>query len=305
MIIGVILMIYYVMTHQHVGGLMEGIQKLSIIPKDGENLVSIFGGPKWLNLLSLVFLTSIGSWGMPQMIHKFYAIKDEKSISIATTVSTAFALLIGCGAYFVGSMGRLFFEKAPTNMDLIMPQLLQIALPEYLMSIVILLVLSASMSTLSSLVLTSSSAIAIDLVKGVLNKSIKPAKLTMLMRVLCLVFVLLSFIIANTKSPILDLMSFSWGTVAGAFIGPFVWGLYWKGTTRIGAWSGMVIGAATPIILVNLKVFDTVMAGMIAMLISLVIVPVVSTMTPKYAHNHISDVFKFMVDNRRNTELDV
>jgi SSS family solute:Na+ symporter/sodium/proline symporter len=300
MIVGVILMVVFIIPHPQVGGLMQGIKKLSEIPEVGGQLVSFFGGKNWFTLLSLIVLTSLGSWGLPQMVHKFYAIKDDKAVKQATLISTGFALLIGCSAYFVGAFGRLFLDnKIPLlngkpNFDMIIPELLNIALPEFVLGIILLLVLSASMSTLASIVLTSSSAIAIDLVQGALLPKIKNKTVMLLMRIMCLVFIAFSFIVAYRPNAILVLMSFSWGTVAGSFIGPFLFGLYWKGTTKIGAWSGMLGGFLMSITLAitsNLNAANAPKYGMIAMMVSLIAVPVVSFLTPKHSKNHINEVF--------------
>ena len=191
------------------------------------------------------------------MIHKFYAIKDEQSVKRATWISSIFAILVAGGAYFTGAFGRLFLDnKMPIdivtgtpNADMIMPKLLQIALPKSLMSIILILVLSASMSTLSSIVLVSSSAISMDLIKGVLAPNMKKRNVVLIMRILCVVFVILSFVIAITnRAGILTLMSFSWGTIAGSFLAPFLYGLYWKKVTKAGAWAGFLSGFLTSIV---------------------------------------------------------
>ncbi len=295
MILGVIAMIFYVIYNPTVGGISNGILRLSQIPKDGQNLVSFFAGSNWRSLISLILLTSIGSWALPQMVHKFYAIKDEKSISKATIVSTAFAMLIAGGAYFVGSFGRLYFDTVPqNNFDVIMPELLKTALPEAILFVILLLVLSASMSTLASIVLTSSSAIAIDLVQGYLFPNIKKEKVILLMRILCLLFIALSFIVAYKPNAILVLMSFSWGTVAGSFMGPYIIGLYWKGATKIGAWAGMLGGFFTSIILAISSSMDAAKAplfGILAMLVSVISIVTVSLVTPKLPTVHLEKIF--------------
>jgi SSS family solute:Na+ symporter/sodium/proline symporter len=140
------------------------------LPEVGPSLASPFGSSKnALMLVSLILLTSLGTWGLPQMVHKFYAIKDKKAISRGTVISTLFALLIGGSAYFIGTFGRLFLSETPNNMDMVMPQVMTAALPSALLGIILVLLLSASMSTLSSLVLVSSSSISMDLIKGVIK----------------------------------------------------------------------------------------------------------------------------------------
>ena len=309
MLVGIVLTIYFVLSHERVGGLSEGISRLAALEKDGPNLVKIFGGMP-LNLLALVILTSLGTWGLPQMVHKFYAIKDEDAIKKATVVSTVFAALIAGGAYFIGAFGRLFLNNQPpvingkTNFDMVMPQVLEMALPESLMGIIIILVLSASMSTLSSLVLVSSSAISMDLAKGTLFPKMKNDKVMLLMRILCIVFVALSFIVAMTPNAIVTLMSFSWGTVAGAFLAPFIYGLYWKGTTKAGAWAGFVTGFAVSIggaVMYKMNGSLAPNIGAVAMVASLAAVPVVSFITSKLPKAHVDKVFG---SNYMNMEVD-
>src|SRR5690554_3443529 len=241
MIAGIVLMLYFVIGHPVVDGIRTGLTRLASLP-EGSELTSVFSGMPF-NLFSLVILTSLGAWGLPQMVHKFYAIKDDRAIKQATIVSTFFAVLIGIGAYLTGSFGRLFLNNVrPADVDTIMPVLLERALPEALMGIIIVLVLSASMSTLSSLVLVSSSSIALDLFKGTIFPEMDKKKVMSTMKILCALFVAFSYIVAVTPNAILTLMSFSWGAVAGSFLAPFLYGLYWKGTTKLGAWSGIISG---------------------------------------------------------------
>jgi SSS family transporter len=255
MLAGVVLVIFFVLRSPEVGGLSKGLESLSQI---NPLLTKAVGPPGVWQLLSLVMLTSLGCWGLPQMVHKFYAIRDEKAIRRGTVISTLFAAVVAGGAYFLGVFGRLFMSGVPidpstgaTNYDMIMPQMLEIALKnvDVLIGVIVVLVLSASMSTLSSLVLVSSSAISMDLVGG-LVPGIAEKKIGWLMRVLCAVFVLLSVVLALGKfATIITLMSLSWGTISGAFLGPFLCGLYMKRATRTGAWAGMLSGLGTALAL--------------------------------------------------------
>lgn len=313
MIVGIVLMVYFILSHPSVGGVRAGISKLSEIPDDGPNLVKIFSGSP-LNLLGLVLLTSLGTWGLPQMVHKFYAIKDEKAIKKATIVSTAFALLIAGGAYFIGSFGRLFLNNSvpigvsgSPDLDMVMPQILDMALPGGLMGIIIILVLSASMSTLSSIVLVSSSSISLDLVKGSMFPNMTKDKTMFLMRVMCAVFVAISYIVAMKPNAIVSLMSFSWGTIAGAFLAPFLYGLYWKGTTKAGAWAGFISGlvcsmGGTIIFGMNPQLAPNI--GAIAMLVSLVVVPVASVISTKITKRDAQKSYVFSVSKKKIISTD-
>ena len=240
--------------------------------------------PPWFFIASLVFMTSFGTWGLPQMVQKFYAIKDESQIRRAAFVTTAFALIIGTAAYFVGAMTHVFYTALPAGphpFDRIVPDLLKNHLPEPLMAVIVLLVLSASMSTLSSLVLVASSAIAIDLNKGHARSQASANRSLLMMRFLSGLFILISFLIARYRfAVIVTLMSVSWGAVAGAFLAPYMYGLFWRRTTRSGAAAGMFTGLALAVgLFFAMGPSQAPVAASIAMIVPFAVVPVVSMAT--------------------------
>jgi SSS family solute:Na+ symporter len=239
--------------------------------------------PGYLALLPLVFMTSFGVWGLPQMVQKFYAIKDERVINKAAIVTTVFAVIITFSAYFTGALAHVFLDKVPVvnnkpAFDYIIPQLLTTQLPEILMGIILLLILSASMSTLSSLVLVSASAIAIDLYKGHINPKVAKGESLAMMRFLSGVFVVLSYFIARFELGIIvTLMSLSWGVVAGSFMAPYVYALYWKRTTRFAVNMGMCTGFVLAIVLFfKLGPDKSPFASTIAMIVPFIVIPVMS-----------------------------
>ncbi len=299
MIFGIGVMVYYVTSHPNVGGIIEGIQRTKAIDPE---LTQVVGPGGWLPLVSLVILTSLGSWGLPQMVQKFYAIKDAKAINAAMIITTVFALVISVSIYFIGSLSHLFFTELPLdpvtgapNVDLVMPKIIATTMPELAAVLILLLVLSASISTLSSLVLVSSSSLGIDLIKSYFLPNLSKQKSMMLVRVLCLLFIGLSLLIALTKPTIiLTLMAVSWGTVAGVFLAPYLYGLYWKKTTKAGAWAGALTGlsfslGASIYFNFDAKLIPTI--GSLAMLIPLAVVPAVSLVTARFSQNHIKLVF--------------
>ncbi len=301
MIIGVVLMVVMVVARPEVGGIGAGLAKIAEIPDVGPALASPFGSAQNVILLvSLILLTSLGTWGMPQMVHKFYAIKDNKAIHRGTVISTLFALIIGGAAYFTGTFGRLFLDQAPENLDTVMPQVLGAALSPAMLGLILVLLLAASMSTLSSLVLVSSSSISMDLVKGVWKKDMKDKSVMALMRVLCAVFVAISLVIALLQpAAIVTLMSYSWGALSGCFLAPFLLGVRWKGMTKAGAWAGVITGLVIVVPLMIIGSVSTILPkwlsppaiGSIAMILSLIVTPVVSKMTKKFDAAHIEKVF--------------
>lgn len=302
MLIGIVAVIAAVLNGQ--GGFMNAISQMAQIPSDtavtqGQPgaFVSFFG-PDPANLLGVVVLTSLGTWGLPQMIGKFYAIKDEKSINTGTVISTLFAIIVSGGCYFLGGFGRLFDspaiydETGAVVYDSIIPYMLS-ALPDILVGIVVVLVLSASMSTLSSLVLTSSSTLALDLLKGSVVKNMSEKKQIITMQALIVFFILLSVVIAlDPPTFIAQLMGISWGALAGAFLAPFLYGLYWKGVTRAGVWAGFIAGVGLTVSNMFIGYIESsINAGAAAMVAGLVIVPVVSLLTPKMKKEKVDEIF--------------
>jgi SSS family solute:Na+ symporter/sodium/proline symporter len=309
MVVGLVAMVAILVSRPEVGGFAGAIENLSGI---NENLVKVFGGANVKQLIPNILLTSFGVWGMPQMVHKYYAVKDEGSIRVATVVSTLFALVIGVGAYFTGALGRLFVPMTDggtpdvaAGYDGVVPAMLMTALgngvfQNVVLGVILILLLSASMSTLASIVLSSSSAISIDLVQEV-KPAINQGSQLMITRGLCVIFIILSFIFATMNiSFIVNLMSFSWGVVAGSFIGPFLWGLYGKWVTKAGAWAGLlsgvvVVGCAL-IYFTSVAGFDAAKSlapqmGVAAMAVSLIATPLVSLATKKFETAHVERVF--------------
>ncbi len=285
MIGGVAAMIFFVMRTDQVGG-VDGLARL--VDKMGEQGMLSPTPSMVVGLISLILLTSVGTWGMPQMIHKFYGVADKKGIKRGTIISTVFCAIISCGAYFVGSLSRLFYSSVPTvdgqqNYDLIIPGILG-HLPTILLGVILVLVLSASVSTLSGITLTSCSAISMDLIAGAIKPNMDRKQTFTLTRVLCILFIIASYLIASIKSPILMLMSFSWGSIAGAFLAPYLLGLYWKRLGKKGAWAGMIGGLSVSLILAVASGFNTANAplfGIIAMAASFVICIAVTLCTKR------------------------
>lgn len=327
MLFGITTVIFVVLQHQ--GGLAEAVDKMAAaVPtvhdmEDKSGLFSAFRpgdfaswfGPNPLSLLGVVVLTSLGTWGLPQMVGKFYSITDECAIKRGTVISTIFALIVSGGCYFLGSFGRLFPEPAfsPEKhkyaYDSIVPSMLEI-LPDILIALVVLLVLSASMSTLASLVLTSSSTMTLDLIyrdkksqdgeveggeiDDMVAEKIERRKVVV-MRVLIVFFIVLSLMIAlNPPQFIAQLMGISWGALAGAFLAPFMLGLYWRGVTPASVWACFAWGVGLTVVNMMLgnSLLNPIDCGAVAMVGGFVIVFIVSLFTRKMNPSFVDDVFK-------------
>jgi len=277
---GVIILLWNVIEKGD--GLLNITAALSSI---NPNLTKLIGPPGWWPLFSLVFLTSVAPFAMPQLIQKFYAIKDERSIRIGMAASTIFAILVGGIGYFTGATTRYFlspgnapdaFNNGKPVFDALMPELLVNVIPEALSVIILLMILSASMSTLAALVLISSSSIAKDVYAGFINKDVSDRRLTMLMRFSSVFFVTLSVVIAFYKpATIVAILGISWGAIGAVFLGPFIWGLFNRKVNRFGAITSSILGLAACLVL-YMSGLPSPEAGTIGMIVSLAANPIFS-----------------------------
>ena len=328
MLFGITTVIAVVLHSQ--GGLIAAVDKMATLAPNTDDLTqkgsamyanfqpgdfASWFGPNPMSLLGVVILTSLGTWGLPQMVGKFYSITDEDAIRRGTIISTIFAFIVAGGCYFLGGFGRLFVDTAFNSSrgkfvyDNIVPAMLE-TLPDFLIALVILLVLSASMSTLAGLVLTSSSTMTLDLIYrdkksiegevegGEINDEIAEKierRKVVIMRVLIVFFIVLSLMIAlNPPQFIAQLMGISWGALAGAFLAPFMLGLYWKGVTRLAVWACFVWGVGLTVVnmLVGNSILNPIDCGAVAMLGGFIIVGLVSLFTPKMDSEKVEQIFK-------------
>lgn len=303
------------------GGLLNATKTLASITGDAgwQGAYTAFLGPDPLALLFVVILTSLGTWGLPQMVGKFYAIKSEKDIHKGTVISTVFAIIVAGGCYFLGGFGRLYGDRVVMNeatgkplFDTIIPTMLS-TLPAIIIAVVIVLVLSASMSTLSSLVLTSSSTFTLDVIKPAAKKEMSDKKLVSTMRIFIVFFIIVSAVIAIFKDShpevtfIAQMMGVSWGALAGAFLAPFLYGLYWKGVTKASTVVCFVWGCAVAVLQLIITLTGTdvsgwgsvlgyifkssINSGVVAMVGGLIIVPVISAFTKKQEQSVLENIF--------------
>ncbi|MBQ4036893.1 MAG: sodium:solute symporter [Clostridia bacterium] len=308
MLVGIVAVIVAVMNQN--GGFMDSMGALA--ETTGWEYTS-FAGPDPLFLIVVVLLTSLGTWGLPQMVGKFYAISGENAIKKGTLISTVFAVIVAGGCYFLGGFGKLFVSPdavAKGGFDVIVPSMISTLSP-YIVGIVIVLVLSASMSTLSSLVLTSASTLTLDVVVPNAKKETSEKKKILIMRLFILFFIVLSAVIAILKDSIwkdfvfiAQMMGVSWGALAGSFLAPFLYGLYWKKTTRAAVWTsfGFGVGMMVVQLLISMKVIPAVgilsvifrnslYSGVFAMMGGLILVPIVSLFTKKSLPENTEEKF--------------
>lgn len=306
MLVGIMTVIAAVLKSK--GGFMTALDNLARVTDESAaatpGIFASFFGPDPLNLMFVVILTSLGTWGLPQMVQKFYAIKNEESIKKGTIISTLFALVVAGGSYFLGGFGRLFSDQidvTANGFDSIIPTMLS-GLSPMLIALVVILVLSASMSTLSSLVIASSSTLTIDFLKVLVFKKMEEKKQVLTMRILIVVFIAISSVLAliqykSSVTFIAQLMGVSWGALAGSFLAPFLYSLYSKKVTKASCWVCFLFSSILMIANIFFRSsFPAIMqspinCGAIAMLAGLVIVPAVSLFTPRPDKKLVDNAF--------------
>ncbi len=306
MLVGIVTVIAAVLKNK--GGFMAALDNLARVTDESAaatpGIFASFFGPDPLNLMFVVILTSLGTWGLPQMVQKFYAIKNEESIKKGTIISTLFALVVAGGSYFLGGFGRLFSDQidvTANGFDSIIPTMLS-GLSPMLIALVVILVLSASMSTLSSLVIASSSTLTIDFLKVLVFKKMEEKKQVLTMRILIVVFIAISSVLAliqykSSVTFIAQLMGVSWGALAGSFLAPFLYSLYSKKVTKASCWVCFLFSSILMIANIFFRSsFPAIMqspinCGAIAMLAGLVIVPAVSLFTPRPDKKLVDNAF--------------
>ncbi len=320
MLVGIIAVVTSVLSAN--GGFTEAVKALAESEHAGPEFTSMFG-PNPIFLFFVVVLTSLGTWGLPQMVGKFYSIKDEGAVKKGTIISTVFAIIVAGGCYFLGGFGKLYFDKmaaagftsaAGTKFDMVIPTMLA-DLPSVIVAIIVVLVLSASMSTLSSLVLASSSTLTLDVVKPAMEKKgeVNDKKSVFIMRLFIVFFIALSAVIAILKDSIwadsvfiAQMMGVSWGALAGAFLAPFLYGIYWKGSTKAAVVASFIFGVGLEVVqlLIGIGLFsvkdipvlgfvftNSLYSGVFAMLGGLVLVPIVSLFTRKTLPDGVDEKF--------------
>lgn len=303
MLIGVVLLIISVMKSDTVGGFTEGLRSIA----EETNALNLTPASH-VGLWATVLMTSFGTWGLPQMIHKYYGIRDNHEVKRGTVISTFFALVVAGGGYFIGSLAHLFFNNLDEipgagagKTDYLIPHMLKMSqISDVLIGVILVLLIAASVSTLSSITITATSTLTMDFLAPVVMKTTDKVKEANSTKILCVVFVVLSYAIANSNTPILDMMSYSWGIISGSFLAPYALSLYWKKLNTKGAWAGIISGFVTalpPVVCkllsldLSLPLFGKIMDmgphfACLAMIVSLIMCLVLTSATKASARDN-------------------
>ncbi len=221
---------------------------------DGQQLVvdgaPVFGAAKDYGLLSICSMMAwgLGYFGMPQVLLRFMAIREEKELKMSRRIATVWVVISLAVAVFIGIIGRQLFPVAhltDSSAENIFITLSTSFLPPILAGLVMAGILAATISSSDSYLLIAASAFAKNIYQGVLKKDASDKKVMTMSRLTLIVITLVAIIIAlDEQSIIFKIVSFAWAGF-GATFGPLMlFSLFWKRTNRAGAIAGMISGAA-------------------------------------------------------------
>jgi Na+/proline symporter len=314
-----VILVVSVMALPQVGAPARMLESLSNIDPQ---LVFPTSPNVWLGLGVVALSTGLGPWGMPDMIQRFYGMKSAATANKGRWICVALSLAISLAAYFVGITGHLFFSDIPsyngaTSTDLIVPMIIGYLNP-LLGTLFVVLILAASMSTMAAMILSASSTIGIDVIKGCFKPDMSEKNTILLLRLLSVLFLVGVFVIAvHPPDIMLNLISLTIGVISGTFFTPFIYGMYWKKTNKLSVVVGMVVA-----LLISFGGFLLMQFGVIpkanligslgmpffcvlSIIIPAIIVPLVSLLTQKVSPSHGKEFEKQFANTHISTNFKI
>jgi len=239
------------------GGWSEAVNSVGSISL--ENL-DVFSGTSILGIISLL-AWGLGYFGQPHVIVRFMSMTSSRDITIGRSIYTVWNTLALFGAIFTGLFGIAYFADKPlANPETVFIAFSLILFNPWVTGVLLVAILSAIMSTISSQLLVSATSLSEDLYKGLFRKKASQKELFWVIRIgillICLFAVSLAF---NPNSSVLSLVGYAWAGFGSVFGPAILLALFWKGTTRNGAISGMIVGGVTVIVW---SILSTPPAGM-------------------------------------------
>ncbi|MGQ9602378.1 MAG: sodium/proline symporter [Candidatus Bipolaricaulia bacterium] len=270
-----------------VGGLgMANLKLMAIDP----GLVETPGTWGWAGLVSYCLIVSFGVWGMPQMVIRFYSIRDVNVLRIGAVVASiggSMALL----PYLCGAITRVL-QPGLASPDLAIPTLTRAVLSPWGRAVFFAGVLAAGMSTFSSVLIITSSATVRDFYQRGLNKNLSEKQAVRFGRISSLIVGLISLLIAlRPPALVLVLTAFAWAVIASTTLWPLLLGIYWKGATRWGAFASMVGGCITALIWMALGSPFGLHGFIPGIAVGLILLILVSRFTPRLPAEHLERVW--------------
>ncbi|MBH03439.1 MAG: sodium/proline symporter PutP [Xanthomonadales bacterium] len=228
------------------GGWSETVAQVGAIDVSYNNILS------GMSLFSIVSLAAwgLGYFGQPHIIVRFMAMRDHRDVPTARLIGIAWMVVSLFGAIAVGYTGIAYYADNPLADGEKVFILMSTALANpWVAGFLLAAILAAIMSTISSQLLVSSSALAEDIYKAFIRPKAAEAELVWVGRLGVLVIALIALLIAgNPDSKVLDLVSYAWSGFGAAFGPVIILSLFWRRMTSTGALAGMLVGAITVIV---------------------------------------------------------
>lgn len=239
--------------------------KLAAIGHQGWTAMPAFGSQQWCTLVtSMIMGVGIGCLAQPQLVVRFMTVDSTQKLNRGVAIGCVFLLITVGIIYHVGAISNLYFfnteGKISSQMvdasDKIIPFFIGKVMPAWFVTVFMLCILSASMSTLSAQFHTMAAAAGNDII-GTVSRKLRnnQKKMTSMIRLAVLVSILISFIICfilgeSNDSPIIAIStSLFMGICASAFLPSYFCALYWKKVTKRGAYASMWVGVVATILL--------------------------------------------------------
>ena len=272
------------------GGPAEAMAKVSdfsvraVNGQFGAEMAEKFIANKSFSAMSVISALAwgLGYFGMPHIIIRFMGIRSNAEIKTARRVGTVWMVIAYIGTFIIGSLGTVYLAGGALANPLmilsggaeetVFSATMQQMYPAFIAGLFLCAILAASMSTADSQLLSASSAVSLDIYKGLINKDADEKTVMNVSRITVLVIAAIAFVLSlNPASSIFGLVSYAWAGFGSTF-GPLViLALFWRGMTNKGAIAGLIAGGVTVVLWHNLKggIFNVyeILPGFIACLV--------------------------------------
>lgn len=280
---------------QSIPGFLSGTQVATpILDANGnqviENGLPLFGEAGEYGIVTIIsgIAWGLGYFGMPQVLVRFMSATHSYELTKSRRIATVWVIVSLASAVSIGLIGRAVIptefltQSAAENIFVVLSNML---LPSFMCGLVVSGIFAASMSSSSSYLLISGSAIAENIYRGILKKDATDAQVMIVTRITLTVILIFGIIIAlDPNSSIFQVVSFAWAGFGASFGPLMIMSLYWRRTNMQGALAGMIVGAAVVLIwhffVAPLGGIFAVYELLPAFILSTVSIIVVSLLTP-------------------------
>lgn len=268
-----------IVAFTQLGGHTSVVTQLKDLNPDTFNLIA---GTGFLGILGLI-AWGLGYFGQPHIIVRFMAIRDHKALKTARRINIGWMVIGLMGSVATGLVGAVYFAShggALNDPETVLIQFANVLFNPVITGFILAAILAAIMSTVSSQLLVTSSAITEDFYRALFRRSATDKELVLIGRLAVLVVGLVAAWIAfDNNQTILNIVSHAWAGFGSAFGAVILVSLHWKRMTKWGAIAGVVVGGVTVIVWIATGLSETLYEMIPGFLLSLAAIYIVSQMT--------------------------